>query len=346
MAKDAERSADDLARLRAAAAWRIQLADAGLETSQPFEAWLAADPRHHKAWRQVMEPWNQFEHQAGSPELLAARRGALERASGAGRAWWGPGPARNWRLVATMGAIVLSLTLVTAVWLLQPKRYETGFAERRIVRLEDGSRISLDAGSLLTVKFRAHVRELDLIRGQARFDVAHDAMRPFRVHARNQTVVALGTSFSVDLLGRSVLVTLVEGRVTVTPDIPRGPTDAGIRRSTPPTVLSPGQRLVAVADQRPPRIEQVSLDRATAWEAGKLVFEDEPLAMVAERVSRYSRRPIVVDDRRAAERRISGVFNAGDVTTFLDTVTQYLPVEVAPATEDRIELRSRLEKTR
>jgi transmembrane sensor len=77
--------------------------------------------------------------------------------------------------------------------------------------------------------------------------------------------------------------------------------------------------------QASPKIETVSLDRASAWEAGQLVFEDEPLSAVAERVSRYAERKIVVDPS-AGGMKISGVFRAGDVDTFVDAVTHYLPV--------------------
>jgi transmembrane sensor len=63
-----------------------------------------------------------------------------------------------------------------------------------------------------------------------------------------------------------------------------------------------------------------------AWESGQLMFDDEPLRDVAVRVNRYTTQPVVVDPS-VASLRLSGVFNTGDVSTFVDTVTHYLPVK-------------------
>jgi transmembrane sensor len=336
MPRDAD-PAGDLARLRQATAWRVRLAEAGLETSPAFETWLTEDARHRAAWGQAQGGWALL----GDPtslEALAARRQALGRARNLGGKpphGLADGP---WRLVATLATLALAALLALVVWG-QPQRYQTTPGERRVVRLADGSRVSLDAGSLLKVRLQARSRDLDLVRGQARFDVAHDASRPFQVHVRNQTIVALGTRFSIDLLGPTVTVTLLEGRVVVTGD---GARVAALGVAPVRTVLQPGQRLVVATgfDPDPPRVEPVALDRATAWENGTLIFADEPLGLVTERVSRYSARSLTVADAQAASLRISGVFKAGDVATFLDTVTQYLPVEAASA-GGRIELRSR-----
>src|SRR3546814_3917007 len=93
--------------------------------------------------------------------------------------------------------------------------YRTVLGERRVVTLADGSTVSLDAASEVRVAYSERARELALVRGQARFDVAHDPRRPFAVQARDQRVVATGTAFNVDLFGPQVLITLIEGHVQV-----------------------------------------------------------------------------------------------------------------------------------
>src|SRR3546814_14767664 len=70
----------------------------------------------------------------------------------------------------------------------------------------------------------------------------------------------------------------------------------------------------------------------SAWESGHLVFADEPLSSVVERINRYATRPVKVD-RDIGKLRISGVFRTGDLDTFVDTVTRYLPV-VATVRDD------------
>src|SRR6185503_10937358 len=99
--------------------------------------------------------------------------------------------------------------------------------------------------------------------------------------------VATGTAFTVDLMGPKVQVTLIEGRVVVLRE-DRGVDSSSAAAAHPSdrsgVPLSAGQQLTVVP-AAPPRIETVSLDRATSWEHGVLVFEDEPLASIAERVS-------------------------------------------------------------
>uniref|UniRef100_UPI002FC75D0E FecR family protein n=1 Tax=Phenylobacterium sp. TaxID=1871053 RepID=UPI002FC75D0E len=243
---------------------------------------------------------------------------------------------------AAGGAVAVAAGLAVAVlWAADhPDVYQTRLGERRVVTLEDGSRVALDSATRLTVRLTRQARTLDLVAGQARFDVAKDVTRPFSVQAGRQTVVATGTSFSIDRLGDRVLVTLIEGRVTVIGAPPR----RGTRPAPSASVeLKAGERLVA-ADQAgaaPPIVEKVGLDKATAWENGQLIFEDEPLSAVAERVSRYTESPVVVKDAGVGALRISGVFTAGDLATFVDTVTQYLPVRAEKGSDGATELRSR-----
>jgi transmembrane sensor len=203
----------------------------------------------------------------------------------------------------------------------EPLVYATQFGERRVVTLQDGSRISLDANSQVSVRYTAEARTLELVRGQARFDVAHDTTRRFLVHAGGSTVVATGTAFNVDMMGDELRVTLIEGSVEVTRD---DQTTTGPQSNRWHANLRAGQQLTSVA-RAAPSIQDASLERTTAWERGQLVFEDETLARIGSRVSRYSAQPLVVDQSVAAL-KISGVFRAGDVDAFVDTVTHYLPV--------------------
>jgi transmembrane sensor len=217
--------------------------------------------------------------------------------------------------------------------------YQTRAGERRIITLSDGSQVALDSQSEVKVHYGAHSRQLILVTGQARFDVAHDVTRPFSVGARDQQVIATGTAFNVDLMGTDLLVTLIEGHVTVLPQASPAPALTNVLPfgSQPALLdriaLNAGEQLV-LSPAAIPRITRVNIDRTTAWEAGQLVFEDEPLKSVVARVSRYGPKKIVVaGDDSAAELRISGVFRAGDVDGFLSTVTSYLPL-VAQQLED------------
>lgn len=327
----------DLHRLATAAAWRVALAEAGQESSLDFEAWLASDSANEAAWAQVQAPWRHMGEHATAPEALAAREEVLQyvrkeqqQRRSTKRQWLGP------RMVAS-AAVAFAVLTVVAIGAWDATRadvYQTAFGERRSITLADGSSVVLDSAALLKVRYKKDARDLELVRGQAHFSVARDVARPFSVHARDRVVVATGTSFNVDLLGSQVIVTLIEGKVNVLKaeaaswPLPwRRPAQTVVAR------LNAGQQFVLVkspasAHAVAPAVERIAntnLERTTAWESGQLVFENEPLGSVAERVGRYGAVPLVVKGP-AVNLRISGVFNSGDIDAFLDAVQRSLPV--------------------
>jgi transmembrane sensor len=91
--------------------------------------------------------------------------------------------------------------------------------------------------------------------------------------------------------------------------------------------LHAGQQL-ATSSSGQPTVANVDLARVTAWQTGRLVFENDTLATVVDRLSRYTRRPILIEDEPAAQLRISGVFNTADIDGFVETISRYLPVHV------------------
>lgn len=333
-------SQEHVRRLAEAAAWRVRLAETDTESSEAFEVWLAADPAHEAAWATVQATWSRFGDQATAPEIMAARRDALGRARRRGRMRWGRSSNAGRWAAAIAAVVVIAVGAGTWVWTsVQPQEFRTELGERRSVTLADESKIALDSNTVVQVRYERNARKLELLSGQARFDVAHDVERPFSVHARDQTIMATGTAFNVDLLGPKVLVTLIEGHVVVLADRATG--RAGARAASPPSVeLHAGQQL-AVTGAKPPEVLAVSTDKATAWETGQIIVDDEPLADVAERVSRYADHPVVVRDQAAGALHLSGVFNVGDVSTFVDTVTRYLPVRAKVLPDGEIDLSHR-----
>jgi transmembrane sensor len=338
-------------RLAEASAWRVRLSEADSESSAAFEAWLAADPANNQsAWAEVQAPWTAVGQAATSLEVMAARRDALDRARSSSRWRWAR--VGSYRRVAA-GAVVLAAAAACVMTYIgvagdfaMADDYHTKLGERETVTLLDGSRVTLDSATEVKVHYTAGARRLELLRGQARFDVAHDARRPFTVKARNETVLATGTAFNIDLVGPKVVVTLIQGRVTVLTDQQSEPLleiirsrAPGVQPSTPSVALAAGEQLIAVP-AAPLRVEVASLDRTSAWESGQLAFDDESLASVAERVSRYTVHPVTVAPD-AASLKMSGIFNAGDLSTFVDTVTHYLPVEASNGSGGSIVLHRR-----
>lgn len=311
--------------LETAAGWRMRMDEPGwtLADEQALDAWLAEDAMHEDAFARTGEVFGFFEEHAAAPEMMRARRDAIDRAQRqAGGRWAGP---RGWFVrmpapakiaagiaaAAVLGAGIYPLVDGKAV-------YATGFGERRVVTLADGTKLALDGQTKIVVRYTKGAREVKLVSGQARFDVATDPLRPFKVAARNETVAANGGAFNVDASAPILCVTLISGQATVL---------GAEALHAKPVELHTGEQLVATAQ---PQVTKASITRATAWQNGKLIFDDEPLAEAAARVNRYSEKKVVVQGA-ATSQRVSGVFDAGDVDAFVEAVTYYLPVKAAKA---------------
>ncbi len=317
--------------LEEAIRWRLRLIESSAKTSPDFELWLA-DPLNQAAWNQLARPWDDLDAIAQAPEMLAARQAALDdaRAVRARR--------QRGRLMAIAASLLIGLTAAGVTWsLVRPDDYRTTLGERRVVTLSDGSKLSLDADSEVTVRYRAHERSLHLLKGQARFDVAHDKSRPFSVVAGNQKVIATGTAFNIDMAGPKVLVTLIEGHVVVLDENDADKTVTAVWSR--PVELRAGQQLAAGA-ATPPQIIPANIQRVTAWTIGQIIFDDEPLSSVVDRVNRYGGPQVVITSPEVGAMKISGVFNAGDTLGFVEIVTHYLPVKAVSEGQHVIALES------
>ena len=312
-------------RQLAAATWAARLSDGQMPEDQrdEFQGWLDADPAHGAALEEVVGAWHAVEHYAASAPMMELREAALASARRSLRRRESPWPTRRaaWMAIA---AALLVVVIGGGAWTwFMPRTYETGVGERRVVALSDGSKLSLDADTVVKARYTRETRKLWLERGRARFEVARNPIRPFSVIAGNEMVVATGTAFSVELVQKQVRVVLYEGHVVV---LNRGGNarrtmSVGARSLPADQLLTPGRELILpvitptqVASIAPPVVSVAPADpvRSLSWEAGQLVFEDEPLALVVERMNRYADVKLNVGDAAAEKLRISGVFRAGD----------------------------------
>lgn len=310
-----------------AAGWQLRLAE-DADARPAFEAWRDASPAHRAAFERVAHGWNLFGGERAGDALRLAAAEARTAAHAARRR------RRSRQAAGAFAAIAASLVLALLVWpwLDAADVYRTGVGERRMVTLADGSQLTLDGASTVRVRYRRGARELWLDQGQARFDVARDPARPFSVHAGSRVVTATGTAFNIDLMRGRVVVTMIEGHVRVTP------AEAG-RAAPAPVALRAGEQLAAQGAAG--RIERVEVAGATAWQSGRLIFEDEPLALAVERVNRHVQRKIVLADTRARALRVSGVFKTAEADRFAEAVATYLPVAIVEQSAGRVTLAAR-----
>lgn len=197
--------------------------------------------------------------------------------------------------------------------------YSTQIGERRQFSLPDGTRLSLNTRTEVEVRFTPAQRAVQLRNGQATFEVAKDASRPFLVEAGDRTVRAVGTVFDVYLAPQKLRVTLTEGKVTV------GSLGAATN-SEKPLSLAPGEQLVAVAGTDV--VQKVDVTRALLWHDGMVEFNNETLGDAVAEMNRYSPLPVHIRDEKTRSLRFSGLFHTDRMEQFLQVVQELLPVKV------------------
>ena len=327
-------------RLTQAAAWRVRLAESDLDGCPELSAWLAADERNAAAWKRVRDDWSLFGEHANSPEILELRAAALAHAHEAGQSRWVR--SRRFAIAHRIGiaaGILMAVVGGLLYYMKQPDVYTTRAGERRVLTLADGSQVALDSRSEVRVQYSSRARELTLTKGQARFDVARDIERPFSVTADGHKVIAMGTSFNVDLFGPSLLVTLIEGRVVVS-STPALIELTRVDTPVPRITLDAGEQVV-FSPRTPPSVARVNLGQATAWENGEVVSDNDSLATIVARMNRYAKHAVIIGDAQTGELRLSGVFHTGDTEGFVSTIVAYLPVRAEQEMDGAVRLTHR-----
>lgn len=282
-----------------AARWLLRREEPGWSTEDQtaLDAWLAASSLHRVAFYRLEYGWRKADRLAAMPAPAVFER---ERHSAM---------PRLGRVAAAAALVVAAVTggvLLFGGDRVSARIYTTEIGGRSSFPLEDGSQIELNTNSELRTALDATSRTAWLERGEAYFAVAHDAGRPFVIHAGPRLVKVLGTKFSVWRDGDRLVVTVLEGRVEV---------------DAPPAshmVALPGD--IVTAEGVVETVRHESLDEAArtlAWREGFVTFDQATLAEVARQFNRYNRRQIVVDPAAAKAIRIGGTFDAGNVDAFV-----------------------------
>lgn len=184
--------------------------------------------------------------------------------------------------------------------------YKTAVGEISKASLPDGSELQLNTNTELHVRFDDYQRAIELIHGEAFFEVAKDPSKPFVVMVGRDSVTAVGTAFSVDAsLQGSTEVLVTEGKVRVKNE-----------RNEQPVYLESGQKALVQDDDY-----QVShnndLDSQLAWRDQELVFQGESLDKVIQEINRYTPLTLKLMDPDIASIPVGGFFKTGDLNQLL-----------------------------
>ena len=311
------------------------------EEQRDFEAWLAADPAHRKAYERTQSMWDNFEQDADPAELRALRTAALA-VPPAPRRWPRSAAAVVICGMAAFAVLVLSSarhsrldTPTTASIPPLSERYSTVHNERSIVTLSDGTVVTLNLGTTLYVTFTPAERFVRITQGQAFFEVAKNPHRPFVVAAADRRVTALGTQFDVRLDPDRVEVVLLEGKVSVDHTSPTMLERLDIRPSH--VELKPGEKLVAALGE-PVTVTRTNAQRVTSWHQGWVVFDNDTLGNAVAELNRYADHPISVPEESVRNLRLSGVFRVGQPDRFAAIIQELLPVKAVEGTHGETQL--------
>lgn len=276
-----------------------------------FETWLAQSPAHRIAHLRAEAGWKRTEM------LAALRPFRVERPRAAA-----PHRKASWKIAA---AIVVCGAVGAAglFWLKSPgpqyTAYATAIGGHKTLALADGTRIELNTDTQVRLLNGDH-RKVWLDKGEAYFQVHHDAAHPFEVMAGNHKVTDLGTAFFVKRRASNTEVALVEGSARF------DDTAAGDARSL---TLAPGDVVIASAkavslSRRKPAVLSAEL----SWRHGVLIFEQMTLSAIADELNRYNQKKLVIADAAAGRVKFGGTFATSDVQAVANAAREVFGLEV------------------
>lgn len=255
----------------AAVIWHVRLRDGDAETWGKFAEWLAQDPDHAAAYDEAEALDEDIDPYLPEPRRPAVRIAPMRRA------------ARGWRWAAggvIVAAAVAGLLMVMPEHGTDRTEIATGPGEQKVVRLASGSSVALNGSTRLAID-GSDGKSVELIRGQALFNVVHDDRHPFTVVVGSARVVDVGTVFDVVAEDGMLRVAVSEGSVLYAASNQR-------------QMVGRGQQL-SVTGGSAARVERVGEDAIGGWQERRLIYSSASLPQVAADVGRMLGVVVAVD---------------------------------------------------
>jgi transmembrane sensor len=235
----------------------------------------------------------------------------------------------------------------TASAAIQSGNFSTTIGQQQTIDLADGSRLTLNTDSQIEIDLHVQSRDIRLLKGEALFEVARDAHRAFRVYAGNGLVRAVGTAFTVYLMGPdNVSVTVEKGEVELATvsarDLAQRDNETNVARVAPLVKLKAGQIATFGRDIKSIQsVERAEIVRQLSWRNGMLRFDGEPLSEVVLEVDRYTTQKIVILDPALRDLRIGGYFKVGETDAMFEALEASFGIHVERINESLVHLSTR-----
>lgn len=288
--------------------WFLRHRQGELDAAQEaaFLAWLQHSPEHVRAYLRALN----LHRQVGAAMAPTPARAGTGRAQGNVVPLFTVAPRhrqpqraprrRRWRALAGAACLLLTVGgLAPHLWP-QPTRFSAGHGQLRDIVLADGSKLRLNADSTVQVRMGWFGRQVELLHGEASFDVAADR-RPFEVNVAGLRIRDIGTVFDVARRLQGTRVGVVSGEV----EIWSGGGDT--RRLAQ---LDAGR--VVLVEHASQAVQPLDMPASMLldWQQRKVSFLDERLDEVAAAFNRHNQVQVQVIDTRAAAMRLSGSLEA------------------------------------
>ncbi|UAA40392.1 FecR domain-containing protein [Paraneptunicella aestuarii] len=201
--------------------------------------------------------------------------------------------------------------------------------------LDDGSELTLNTDSLVSITYTDKQRLLVLEHGELHIQVAHDEARPLNVLANGKLIQAVGTAFNVQIQNKKVELIVTEGKVLVD-EQPKPASEllhqTSVRLPASSLAVSRSQKVVFSqelnrAQTKPQVVAEQDIQANLSWQQGQLIFRGEPLQQVLDEVSRYTATRFKLSDPDIANIKVAGLFKTNDVDGLLLALKENFSIE-------------------
>lgn len=291
------------------------------DSQAALDAWLAQSILHRVAYVRFDDAWRR------SRRLAALRRSTRGQAAIAALKKIRPTLLHTAAAFSCLAVLGIGVALFRPSPVANSQSFTTSVGGRETVVLSDGSRIELNTNTALRVNETSDRRTVWFDRGEALFQIKHDAHRPLTVYAGNHRVTDLGTKFLMRRDAAQLKVALLEGRIGV----------GQPGRDSPDAVLEPGNVLLASGGHD--FITKVSfrtLANELSWRRGLLVFNRTSLSDAAKEFNRYNHEEITIADPAVGHLVINGTLPASNPEELAQIAHSFFGLNFARKTNGKI----------
>lgn len=239
-------------------------------------------------------------------------------------------------------ASFIIILIVAGLWIVKQEKFTTVlntpqnvastsvYKDKQVITLPDGTKVVLNKNSELRFdpSFGKGTREVSLT-GEASFDVAHDASKPFIVHTGSVATKVLGTAFNINAYPgqKEMTVTVLRGLVEVGDD------------QRVYDKISPDQQLVVNVSSHVFEKKNTDSEKALAWQNNFLILNDVTLEEAAKIIGKKFNVEITLEHDGLKKCSIHATFlNDEGLTEVLELLGEVLNVKFTVEEEGKVTL--------